>query len=324
MLLRARAFPVTISLLVLLLCLCNLLILAPVPAIADVASAEIAAFDISTRDGTYTKGEPLVVGVNYEIRFTIDVATGVNDTIILQTDLQRSGDRYWELLNENYSGIDLGSWTPGQPNISFNATPGTAAFVLTGTVPEEYTTTELENAEALHRSGSIMMLNLSLQSGGDLEGKSIEVIDSSILTYRDALSSRQGLLNKTETVPEYAGLVGKMISQAENQAESGYTERATALLQAIPVIDWPEMVEEGSGSSNVVLYVILAILAVIAVAVIVLMLRSRSTASFLKQRVDDQANKLDIVEARVQKLGEKSLTGEISQIRDTLRAMARR
>ena len=326
MLFSARAFSITNTMVlgVLLVCLCSALVLTPGLARADAASVEISAFEIFTKDGTYTEGEPLVVGVNYEIEFTIDVATGISDNIVLATGLERSGDRYWELKTESYAGVDLDSWQPAQSSISFEAIPGTATFVLTGSAPEECTATELENGEALHRPGSIMMLNLSLDSAPDLVEEGIEVIDSSILTYRDALDSQHALLSKTSTISEYSSFVGAIIRQAEVQAEAGYTERATALLQVIPIVGWPELVEEDSGGSNVALYIVLAVLAVIAVVAIVLMVRGRSTVSFLMQRVDDQANKLDIVESRLQKLGEKSLTGEISQIRDTLRSMGRR
>jgi len=227
------------------------------------------------------------------------------------------------MLTEDYTGVNLSNWQPGQPKITFTADPGVVTFRLNGIVPEERTTTELPNGEILHHPGSVMMVNLSLQSGGPLEMRSIEVIDNSILDYRDLLSSRQQLLDDTDTISDYADLVEGVIDQAEAEAEIGYTVRAIDLLELIPGSGWPKG-ESDSGGTDAIIYAVLGVLAALAVAAVLMVLRSRSTVGFLKQRADDQANKLDIVEARAQKLGERSLTSEIAQIRDTLRSMGRR
>ncbi|MFO8010162.1 MAG: hypothetical protein R6U89_05040 [Dehalococcoidia bacterium] len=290
---------------------------------AQSQSIDIIEFSISTKQGTYDPGDPLVAGVSYQIEFTLDIATGVNDTVILKTSFDRSGDRYWELVNEEYAGVDLDNWQPSQSEIHFDAVAGEATFILNGAVPEGYTSTELENGQVLHMPDSIIVLDLALQEGGALDMREVEVIDESIQAYRKALSARQNLLDTTETLPEYASLIDSIISQAKEEADRGYTELATSLLESIPSMGWPEPADD-SESSTAYLYIIMGVIAVIAVAAIIFIIRSRSTLSFLKQRADDQANKLDIVESRVQRLGEKSLSGEIAQVRDTLRSMGRR
>ncbi len=323
MLFRLRSIILILLVSLLTVSMTGMFSLATNSADAQSQSIDIIEFSISTKQGSYEPGDPLIAGVSYQIEFTLDVATGVNDTVILKTSFDRIEDRYWELVNEEYPGVDLDNWQPSQPEIHFDAVAGEVTFILNGAVAEGYTSTELENGQVLHMPGSITVLDLALEQGGALDVREVEVIDDSIQAYRKAVSARQNLLDTTETLPEYASLVSSIISQAREEADKGNTELATSLLESIPAMGWPEPAED-SESSATYLYIIMGIIAVIAVVAIIFIIRSRSTLSFLKQRADDQANKLDIVESRVQRLGEKSLSGEIAQVRDTLRSMGRR
>ena len=304
-----------------ILLLCSVLasfILLPSPALAQVVPAKISAFKITTQDGREVMGQPLIAGVVYDISFTIEVAAGVKDKAILGTDLEREGDRYWTLEGD-YPGIDLSSWQPGQQSISFEMAEGTAHFVLTGYISKEYTTTTLENGEILHHGESLVVLALSLESGGSLEERSFEVIDDVLETYRDTLDVKVELTKEMEADAAYVDLVEAVLETAQTEADEGYTERALALLGIIPETGWAT-----PQGSNMVLIVVIAVLAVIALLVLILLFRSKSEAGLLKRRADEEAKKLDIVSARVMKIGEKSLAGEISQVKDALESMSGR
>lgn len=306
-----------------------------------VASARISDLEVTTRDGSYTEGQPLIAGVNYQITFTLEIAPGVNDNAVLGTALERSGDRFWS-LETDYEGIDLGSWQPGQQTISFNAKPGTPTLRLTGFVPEEFTATILpdpsaedpeESSLVWHRSGTIAVTSLALQSGGLIEKRVFDVIDNAILSFQSTRAKKQEVLDNTATASEYKDLVRDTIARADALAGryqdkegdwqvDGLVEQATALLQTIPDSGWPPAAD--SDSSSMLTYILVAIFAVIAIITIVILIRTRATVSFLKQRADDQAKKLDIIESRVVKIGEKSLAGDITQVKDALRSMSGR
>ncbi len=181
------------------------------------------------------------------------------------------------------------------------------------------TTTIMQNpfsgTVTLHQPGTLSIVSLSLSSGELLgmipsEEEPLVVIDDSLLRYNDALKK------KDKALSENSGLA----KEIEAMAKAGDTERATALLETLPGSGW----ESDSGSLSTIMYIVAAVLAIIAILAIILLLRGRGTVAFLKQRASDQANKLDIVESRIHKLGEKSLTSDIAQIRDTLKEMGRR
>jgi len=308
MLLRKKALPIVIPLLVLSLIIVGSFVISPEPAGADVVPAEISSYKISPKPDN-----ELIVGVDYQIEFTLTIATGVEGNIVLETQMEKSGTNYWDLLTSDYEGVPS-SWQPGQKNISFDAAPGTPTFVLTGYVPENMTTTVLQTpfsgTMTLHRPGTLSILSLSLDSGDTLEGLSVFAIDDSLLRYNDALDKKHKALSENSDLKKVV----------EELAEGGYTDQAMAILDTLPSEGW----DSDSGASTAILYMVLAVMAVIAVIAIIFLLRGRGTTAFLKQRSSDQADKLDIVEARAQKLGERSLTSEIAQIRDTLREMGRR
>ncbi len=314
---REKSLTVATLLLILSLILISLLVISIEPAEADVTPAQISDYKIIPKpevekpvDGLITG---IIAGVDYEIEFTLDIATGVEGNIVLTTQMERSSDRFWELETGDYSGVNLSKWQPGQKSISFDAVAGTPTFKLTGYVPENMTTALLYDPVSgtitLHRPGTLSLLSLSLESGELMQSIDAEAVDDSLLRYNDKKEEKSKALSDNSNL-------AKVI---EDMAKKGYTEQATDLLDTLPSSGW------GSGSSSsTILYIVAAVLAVIAILAIVLLLRGRGTVAFLKQRAIDQADKLDIVESRIHKLGEKSLTSDIAQIRDTLKEMGRR
>ena len=275
---------------------------------AQVVPAQISEYKISPKPDNF-----LISGVDYKVEFTLDIAAGIGGNLVLETDLERSTDRFWELKTRDYEGVNLQSWKPGQNTISFNAAAGTPTFVLTGYVPADATTNILQHPTSgtitLHWPGTLCMLSFSLESGDVLEKLNADVIDDSILRYNDKIKNWSQALNENPDLKK----------EIEKLADAGYTDQAIAILDTIPRSGWGT-----SDDSSTILYIVLAVIAVIAVAAIVVTLRSRSTIGFVKQRVVDQADKLDLVESRLHKLGEKSLINDVTQIRDSLREMGRR
>ena len=148
-----------------------------------------------------------------------------------------------------------------------------------------------------------------MDSGDVLAMMPVEAIDDSILRYNAEKNDKSKALKDNSSL-------AKVI---EAMAAAGNTEEATALMDTLPSEGWPD-----SDANNILYYAIMAVLAVIAIMAVLLVLRSRGTVSFLTQRSVDLANNLDILESRVRKLGKRSLSDEIGQIRDNLREMGRR
>ncbi|MFP4642080.1 MAG: hypothetical protein ACOC7P_00345 [Chloroflexota bacterium] len=293
----------------------------PHAAIAqEVTPVKIVEFEVSAQDGqAVSPDDPLMTGAVYQIAFAIDVGTSVKDQLVLSTQLERTGDRYWNLTNEDYEGVDVNTWQPGRQEISFQPVEGIARFSLTGRIPEEYTRTPLETGEILHNAKSIQLLELSLGTSGFMEERKSSVIDDSIAEYRKQLEIKESLLEEVDGDPGYESLVKGIIGQAKAEANDGYTRRAVELLQTIPESGWTQ-----PRGSNMLFIVIAAVLAVIALIAIVLVFRSRSEAQFLKKQSDAQAKKLELVSTKVSKLGDKGISEEVNRVKDELRSMSGR
>ncbi len=316
-----------LGLILLLSLLCQLTLIS-LPAMAQVVPAQITDFQITTQDDRPVVAEELLASYTYKVHFTIDVAANVSGKVSLTTGMERDGDRYWSLApGENYAGIDLNTWQPGQANITFDPVQGKVSFVLEGHIPDNYTTeilvTQAGSQETLHFAQQIVLLELSVGDGDPLDIRSAEVIDASIQKYQDTLVAKQGLRETVETEPAYAALVTSIIDQAKQEKNAGRIDRAQSLLETIPNTGWVPLQEEDSESSDVLFFIIIAVLGVIAVVAIVLLLRGKSETQFLKRRADDEARKLDLISARINRIGETSIADEIHRVKDSLDAIRR-
>ncbi|MEE9401076.1 MAG: hypothetical protein V3V32_03560, partial [Dehalococcoidia bacterium] len=102
--------------------------------------ATIESFVVHDSDGTDVTEGPLMAGKSYTVYLTIMVGVELGDnTLILSTDLEQEvGGVYWHLEND-YEGVDTGSWQPNLFEIEFNVVQGDAMFKLEGRIPSGYT-----------------------------------------------------------------------------------------------------------------------------------------------------------------------------------------
>ena len=282
------------------------------PVNAAPQAVQISSFHVTTLDGKSVDNQTLMAGATYNIKFTMEIASGINNKVVLKTDLIKTGDHLWS-LDAAYQGIDTTTWQPGQSEISFNAIQGTAQFELQGSVPTTYVLVALQNGETLHVIKPISLVQFSLTGDSTLDNKTQKVIDTSIDTYQSTLANTQSLITNSSADSRYVELVKTIVSSAQNEGDAGYTDRATAMLQSVPKSGWiPQQ------SSNMFLWVIVGILAVLTAAGFFLMYKAQSNLSFVKKRTDEQAKRLEILSSRVRAIGDTTLAGEITKVKQDL------
>jgi hypothetical protein len=279
---------------------------------AQPQAVQISSFQITTLDGTSIDNQNLMAGATYNIKFTLEIAAGINNQIVLTTDLVAYSDHFWS-LDAPYGGINTSTWQPGQSEISFNAVQGTAQFELKGTVPTDYVLTSLPTGETLHVSKPINLIQLSLTGGSTLDNRTQEVVDSSISTYQSTLANTQSLLKNSKADSRYIQLVSAIVTAAQKEGDAGYTERATTMLKSIPSSGWIQ-----SQSSNLFLWIIIGILALLMLIGFFLMYKARSDVNFIKKKADEQAKRLEILASRVRGIGDTALAGEITKVKQDL------
>lgn len=296
---------------------------------------EITDYKVLTIDGKDAK-EPLMSGSSYKVEFTVDVAKDVSDPITLETDLERVGDRYWELLAE-YKGINVASWAPGRAQITFASEEGKAKMRLTGKIPEDFNTridipgkdpkdtkdirtiTKLPTGEILHLKRAVKLVRLSLASGALSEEKKMDAVDKSIETYNEMLATKKKLIEEQKGEPEYIKLATSAVKKAEDMAKLGHTEMAAALLKEIPDKGWPQ-----PPASNMLLYAIAGLLGIAALAFFFLMVKARGASGYTAQVVDDQVKRMDIIGTKAARLGDKALVQEIKTVKEELEKVSGR
>ena len=292
----------------------------PLPAL-------IEDYLIQNIDGSDVTDEPLMAGATYTVTFEVSVGVDLaNTTLILSTPMSKVGDIYWRLEND-YPGIDTQTWQPGQPTIEFDAVKGTAQIRLDGFVPTHYTSEKLPNGDYLHTAQPISLAQLFLAREGDLpdellDERSSTVKDQAIDAYQDALTRKTTLLQTTTADAKYESLAAAIISQAQALSAKGYVEIAKDLLNTIPASasEMPVPVEE---SSFMPYLIVIIVLAVILLAFLVLFLRARSSASFVRQQVDEESGKLDVLSVRLSKI-DRQLARDIEQVKEQLERISGR
>jgi len=295
----------------------------------DDLKVDITFFEVSNFDGSDVTGDHLMASDSYIVRFSINAGVDLgNNTLIVSTDLTKVGDVYWQLDND-YAGVNTETWQPGMSSIEFEIVKGTAEFTLRGKVPDSYTSQRItETGAVLHLPRDMALLKLSLGPAGTLlEERSMNVIDQAINTYDKTLILRETALQQATTgsAPAdvtYAGLAQDVVDQAKALSLKGYVEEATDLLNTLPdsAADYPTPVQEGSYTPYII---IIAVLAALLVASLVLLLRSRSGVSLLRQQVDEEAGKLDVLSVRLSKI-DRQLAQDVGQVKEDLERISGR
>jgi len=306
--------------------LCSVLAMVSGTAIVhaqDDLKADIESYVVKNVDGSDVTDDHLMAGDTYVVSLEIEVGVSLgNNTLILSTPLEKAGDVYWRLEND-YSGVDTDTWQPGQPEVEFNVVKGTAKFTLKGAVPEDYTSTEIsKNGEFLHMPGNISLVQLSLGPEGTLlQQRSAEVSDQAIEAYRTALIQKRSLVRDATTDPntadpKYVKLAEDVIERAEILSGKGYVEDAKDLLDTLPssVSGFPIPVSQESFLPYIIGIVALAVILIVLIG---LSLRARSNSSFIRQQVDEEAGRLDVLSVRISKI-DKQLGAEIEQVKEQL------
>lgn len=284
---------------------------APTPAI-------ISEFRVRDPNGNDITGTPLVAGGTYTISFSVAVGATINDQIVMSTDFEKVGDRYWTLQN-NYAGVDTNTWQPGSPSIMFRAIQGTAQFTLTGKVNANITTERVKDDKTIHFPVRIRALTMALQSTSSiLENRILDVTDQTLIQYETTLKSKQSLLASSQTIPQYATLAQSIIEQAQSLATAGYVEDATKLLSIIPSAGLPSP----PGVESTFLYIAIGV-GVVAALFAVMFMRASSAKSLIIRQTDDEAKKLDVLLVKATRI-DKSLATEIETIKKELEDLARR
>jgi hypothetical protein len=277
-----------------------------------VQPAAVSSFVVTSIDGADVTGQTLLAGAVYEISFTLSVAEGLKENIILDTGFQKTGDIYWRLASR-YAGVDTQAWQPGMNVINFQAVAGDAQFVLKGMVPADYVMEVLDGDEVLHRAGRIRLLAVSLESGVLVEHWEADVTDQSIENFRDTLKAKDELLQNSQTQPVFADLVRANLRTARSLGEKGYIDRAMEIMKTIPDGGWP-----ASERFELILMGTTGGAGLVAVLLFLLFVRAKSASSFIRQRVIEQVRRLDLTEAKITKTGDASLAGEVGDIKAEL------
>jgi hypothetical protein len=285
--------------------------------------AVIETYVIENIDGSDVTNGPLMAGATYTVTLEVNIGVDLaNTTLSLTTPMIKVEDVYWSLEND-YSGIDTDLWQPGQATIKFDIVKGIAQLTLKGAVPSDYTSEELPNGDHLHFIESISLVMLTLGPDNTLLDEcSAEVRDQAIVAYQHTLTEKDSLLKTTDADPKYENLATAIMALAEELNSKGYVEEATDLLNTLPesASDFPVPVEEGS---YMIYIVIIAVFAVIMLAFLTLFFRARSNSSFMRQQIDEEAGRLDVLSVKLSKI-DRQLARDIEQVKEQLERISGR
>jgi hypothetical protein len=143
-----------------------------------------------------------------------------------------------------------------------------------------------------------------------------------VSAYQQARDQKQSLLDSTEMETKYGELAAGIIATADDLKDNGYVANAIALIDTLPssAASFPDPVSE---TSSLIYLIVLVILAIILFAFLALYLKARSSGSSLRQQVDEEAGRLDVLLVRVSKI-DRQLAREVEQVKEQLERISGR
>ncbi len=144
----------------------------------------------------------------------------------------------------------------------------------------------------------------------------------SVAEFEQERAGKQSLLQATDSEPKYKQLVSDVISVASALSAAGFTEGAMDLLDILPnnALDFPEPISE---SSSLVYIIVIVILVIGLIAFLALLLRARSNVSFVRQQVEEETGRLDVLLVRITKV-DKQLARDVEQVKEQLERISGR
>jgi hypothetical protein len=144
----------------------------------------------------------------------------------------------------------------------------------------------------------------------------------SVEEFEQERAAKQSLLQATDSEPKYKQLVSAVIGVASDLSDAGFAEGAMDLLDILPnnALDFPEPVSEGS---SLVYLIVIVILVIGLIAFLALLLRARSNVSFVRQQVEEEMGRLDVLLVRITKV-DKQLARDVEQVKEQLERISGR
>ncbi len=279
----------------------------------------ISSWKVVDLNGVDWTSKTLVAGGTYRISMTITVQVSQPDTkLLLETQLLKSEDRYWS-LSSDYRGIDTTSWQPGQSHISFIPLQGFADLTLVGKVSKNYTLNILAEGTVLHNERTLSLAKLSFENTGQLLEERVVVITDEKITQFDLLLARkiEGLAGASVD-PRFKNLFLSVMEQANATKRVGQVDVAIALLNILPN---PDSFVPEPGIESIYLFIAIG-LAIVTVVLAIMVIRTKSSASYIYRQIEEKTRKLDLTLIKLSRI-DKNIAGEISQIRAELEKVAR-
>lgn len=304
-----------------------LLFILTLPSLLMVVSAQplpgphIQDFSVLDQSERNLSGKTLQVGQVYQSWFKLIInVTRAGGELILETNFERTGDAFWQLVNpRDFAGIDTSTWTPGSRSIRVKEVAGVAQIGVRGRVPINLTVETLTPDLSRHflKNFTIVQLRIAGAPGsGVLDAKIVEVTDPVIQKYDELLAARKNLIGSTSTDPVFASVYNRLIALAQDFKKKGNVNGSIDVLNTLPAAAAGLPVAPTNDTTPFIAG--LGGAAVVIVALGFMWVRSRSKVYYLNSKVDDQARKLDLTLVRLNKI-DKSLADEITQIKEELK-----
>jgi len=274
---------------------------------------------IKDQNGVDQTGESVVAGGIYQTNFKIVIgAERPEQELILETELDEMEDVIWR-LNNDYSGIDTTTWTPGNKSISLQEIKGEADISLTARIPPEFTLDKVTEDYDRHFVRPISLIRLKLTTGVVLDERIVNVTDTTMQELDRLIGERVVSVESSSADAKFTGFYWEMIGLARSFRDRGDVQQALDLTGALPLAAAFPV-----GSTDVTIFLAgIGGLAVLMAVFAVLWIRTKSVSGLISRQVDSQARKLDLSLVKIGRL-DKALATEITQIKDDLTKLGKK
>jgi len=280
--------------------------------------------EVDSETQTVDQYSPIFEGEEYNITMTVSITMSVPYAILtLDTNLLHSKtlDRYWEIRSS--APPTVVNYNPNEVKIKIKQEKGELIVSLYGKIPDKITESKLDGKVTLHKAMDYFAVELKGPNNEILDVITLEVIDSKIHEFQNLLSQKKATLQSFEeseprVVSSYIELYGSIISQAENEAEQGFVDKAISLLRLLITSEVPR---EHVPSWTETLFIPISggLIAVVAILGF-LYLKSKNRIGYLSLVIEDQIRELEGLTFRASKI-DKNLNSSLEEIKDRLKSI---
>lgn len=269
-----------------------------------------------TGNSTLTPSQQLLAGHAYNMSISIDVPNTSPSSfeVSLSRNASIEGSQYWYVTTPDYPGFNSSSFAPASRTTTFQQVQGHLGLNVLFSLGTNITLTQAGSLTLRFNRTNFPLITVTVVGGSNVGTVPVNISDETLQTYQSTYASKSTLLSGGSVSSTYASFVNGVLQQANDLANAGFPQNATALLGVLTASSFPS---PPNTQYITYLYAGIGVLAVLVVVLLVLNLRKGSKYGLAKSVASDLEKELAALEVKTAQY-DKAIADRLKSVREKL------